>query len=148
MKIKEGLLNYLEFAMPAHSKNEAFARSTVSAFCAELDPTLEEIDDVKTAVSEAVTNAIVHGYGKNPEKVVYISVALYPQRVEIMVKDEGAGITDIPQAMQPFYTTKPEEERSGMGFTLMESFMNELDVESLAGGGTKVFMAKSIGEVC
>ena len=134
----------MQIALAAHSKNEAFARSTVCAFAAELDPTLEQISDIKTAVSEAVTNSIIHGYGRDAERIVYISVALYSGRIEICVRDEGVGIEDIDAAMQPFFTTRPEEERSGMGFTLMDSFMDELRVESSLNGGTKVFMVKRI----
>ncbi len=124
------------------SENEALARVIVSAFIARLDPTLEELDDVRTAVSEAVTNAIIHGYN-HEDGIVYLTCELEEHTVTITIEDHGIGIADLTQAMQPLYTSKPEEERSGMGFTMMQTFMDDLSVTSAPGEGTKVVMIKS-----
>ena len=129
-----------EFA--SRSENEALARVIVSAFIARLDPTLEELDDVRTAVSEAVTNAIIHGYG-HTDAIVYLTAELIDQTLTLTVEDHGVGIADLTQAMQPLYTSKPDEERSGMGFTMMQTFMDDLSVSSAPGEGTKVVMIKS-----
>ena len=129
-----------EFA--SRSENEALARVIVSAFIARLDPTLEELDDVRTAVSEAVTNAIIHGYGHS-DGIVYLTAELIDQTLTLTVEDHGVGIADLTQAMQPLYTSKPDEERSGMGFTMMQTFMDDLSVSSAPGEGTKVVMIKS-----
>ena len=129
-----------EFA--SRSENEALARVIVSAFIARLDPTLEELDDVRTAVSEAVTNAIIHGYG-HTDGIVYLTAELIDQTLTLTVEDHGVGIADLTQAMQPLYTSKPDEERSGMGFTMMQTFMDDLSVSSAPGEGTKVVMIKS-----
>ncbi|NLV77586.1 MAG: anti-sigma F factor [Tissierellia bacterium] len=123
------------------STNESFARVVVAAFASQLDPTIEELSDIKTAVSEAVTNAIIHGYEYN-EGIVIIESTIEGNRIEIVVEDKGKGIDDIKKAMEPFYTSKPDLERSGMGFTVMETFMDELIVESQLGNGTRVKMAK------
>lgn len=139
MKIK----NEMKLEFLSRSQNEAFARAAVAAFAAQLDPTLEEIADIKTAVSEAVTNAIIHGYD-NPNEYVRITTRIYDNCVEIEVLDHGKGIEDIELARQPLYTSKPELERSGMGFTVMESFMDEVEVSSAPGQGTKVRMIKYI----
>ena len=139
MKIK----NEMKLEFLSRSQNEAFARAAVAAFAAQLDPTLEEIADIKTAVSEAVTNAIIHGYD-NPNEYVRITTRIYDNCVEIEVLDHGKGIEDIELARQPHYTSKPELERSGMGFTVMESFMDEVEVSSAPGQGTKVRMIKYI----
>lgn len=133
---------YVEF--DSKSENEAFARVTVAAFAAQLDPTLEEIADIKTAVSEAVTNAIIHGYGEKEGKVK-IRCKVKEDTILIEIKDEGVGIADIEQAKEPLYTTRPEWERSGMGFTFMETFMDHLEVESVVGKGTTIKMDKQIG---
>lgn len=134
---------FLEF--DAVSSNEGFARVAVAAFISSLNPTLEEVSDVKTAVSEAVTNAIIHGYEeKNNEKVV-IYCRIVGDVLHIEVRDKGNGIENIEQAMEPLFTTKPELERSGMGFAFMEAFMDDLEVESAPGEGTCVFMKKKIG---
>ena len=133
--------NSMRIVFEAKSVNEAFARMVVAGFIMELDPTMEEIDDIKTAVSEAVTNAIIHGEAKEVEML-----CSYTEReltVEIM--DKGVGIENVQQAMEPFYTTKPEMERSGMGFAFMEAFMDGLEVWSKPGEGTKVTMKKVIG---
>lgn len=127
------------------SKNESFARIVVAAFVTRLDPTLEEIADIKTAVSEAVTNSIIHGYdGK--EGRIRIETVIVDDTVTIIVQDFGVGIENIERAMEPMYTTKPDLERSGMGFAFMEAFMDELFVESEVGCGTKITMRKVIGD--
>ena len=126
------------------SKNESFARIVVAAFVTRLDPTLEEIADIKTAVSEAVTNSIIHGY-ENMEGRIRIETEIVEDVVNIVVQDFGVGIANVEKAMEPLYTTKPDLERSGMGFAFMEAFMDELCVESKVGEGTKVIMRKVIG---
>ncbi len=132
----------LEFS--SASKNESFARSVVAAFVTQLDPTLEELSDLKTAVSEAVTNAIIHGY-EDRDGSVKIRTVLDGNEALIEIEDYGAGIADIHKAMEPFYTSKPELERSGMGFSFMEAFMDDLHIESVLGKGTKIIMRKVIG---
>ena len=135
-------INEMKLEFISKSNNEAFARVVAAAFVSQLDPTLEELADVKTAVSEAVTNAIIHGY-ENKSGYVVMICRLYSDSVEIIVKDEGKGIEDIELARQPLYTSKPEMERSGMGFTVMESFMDRVDVVSEVGKGTTVTMYKT-----
>ncbi|HHT65225.1 MAG: anti-sigma F factor [Caldicoprobacterales bacterium] len=135
--------NEMKLEFLSRSQNEAFARVAVAAFAAQLDPTLEEIADIKTAVSEAVTNAIIHGYD-NPNEIVQIITRISDNSVMIEVIDRGKGIEDIELARQPLYTSKPELERSGMGFTVMETFMDEVEVISAPGQGTKVRMVKHI----
>jgi stage II sporulation protein AB (anti-sigma F factor) len=120
-----------------------FARVTVAAFAAQLDPTIEELSDIKTAVSEAVTNSIVHGY-EEKDGVVKLDCKLFANSIEIEITDNGKGIENINQARVPLYTSKPELERSGMGFTIMENFMDKVEVESVLGVGTKVIMNKMI----
>lgn len=136
--------NKMELKVSSSSKNESFARAVVAAFVAQLDPTMEELADVRTAVSEAVTNAVIHGY-ENTTGVIQIQVTLEAQEVVIEITDYGKGIADIEQAMEPFYTTRPEMERSGMGFSFMEAFMDSLHIESEVGRGTKILMRKVIG---
>lgn len=127
------------------SENESFARLAVASFCSNLGLTIEEIDDIKTAVSEAVTNAIVHGYdGK--EGIVKISVDVSSKEISISIVDEGVGIEDIDKALQPFFTTKEDKERSGMGFTVMESFMDKMVVESTPNKGTIVILKKYLNK--
>lgn len=139
------LENNVEIIFDARSENEGFARMAATAFVTRLDPTLEEISDIKTAVSEAVTNCIVHGYdGK--EGRVYMTLTIKDNEVTIEIKDEGVGIDNIHRAMEPLYTTKPEQERSGMGFSFMEAFMDELQVFSRKQKGTTVIMKKKIGD--
>jgi len=134
---------YLE--IDSISENENFARVTVAAFVSRLNPTLEEIADIKTAVSEAVTNAIVHGYdGK--EGIVYITCEIEENEVHITIEDKGIGIENVDKAREPLYTTKPDDERSGMGFVFMEVFMDSLTVESTISEGTIIRMSKKIGE--
>lgn len=125
------------------SQNESFARVAVASFVSQLDPTIEEMADIKTVVSEAVTNAIIHGYDKSNEKVV-IECKIIGNTIMIIIEDFGNGIDDIELARQPLYTSKPELERSGMGFTVMETFMDEVFVESHKGIGTKIQMTKRI----
>ncbi len=137
--------NEMTVKFKAKSINEAFARSAVAAFIMPTDPTIEEMNDIKTAVSEAVTNCIVHAYG-NGEGYIELSCKTEGGIVHIAVADTGKGIADIKQAMQPFFTTKPEEERSGMGFTVMETFMDTLTVENNAPCGVIVKMSKKIGK--
>ncbi|MBQ3583272.1 MAG: anti-sigma F factor [Lachnospiraceae bacterium] len=135
---------YVEF--DSVSDNEAFARVTVAAFITRLDPTLEEIEDVKTAVSEAVTNAIIHGY-QNKEGIISMECLTQNQEVTVIIKDKGVGIENVEQAMEPLFTTREEEERSGMGFSFMEIFMDSLVVESKPGEGTTIIMKKTIGNL-
>lgn len=133
----------LEFE--SRSQNESFARTVVAAFAAQLDPTIEELADIKTAVSEAVTNSIIHGYA---DQVGIITMRCIISGNEIMVEitDKGVGIANIEKAMEPLYTTRPELERSGMGFSFMEAFMDDLTVESEVGKGTVVKMRKRVGK--
>lgn len=131
----------LEFISKA--KNEAFARVTVAAFVSQLDPTIEELADIKTAVSEAVTNSIIHGY-ENKQGIVKIIGHLKENEMILEISDTGKGIENIEVAKEPLYTTKPNLERSGMGFTIMESFMDKIEIESIVGLGTKVTMYKKI----
>ena len=136
--------NEMKLTIPSHSSNESFARIAVAGFFAQLDPTIDEIADIKTAVSEAVTNSIVHGY-EGIEGKITLKVSLVGQEVRIEVHDDGIGIENVEQAMEPLYTTKPEQERSGMGFSFMEAFMDELKVYSGKNSGTTVIMKKRIG---
>ncbi len=135
--------NRIKLELMSKSCNEAFARVAIAAFVSQLDPTIEEIADIKTAVSEAVTNCIIHGY-EEKEGIIYINCVLKNREVTIEVKDNGIGIENINMAKEPLYTSKPELERSGMGFTIMESFMDEVRIESIVGMGTKVTMRKII----
>lgn len=135
--------NVMRLEFLSKSSNESFARVAIAAFAAQMDPTLEEITDIKTAVSEAVTNAIIHGY-ESEEGYVKVLAELYPDRIVIEVSDDGKGIEDVEKARQPLYTSKPELERSGMGFTVMETFMDEVEVISAPGQGTRVKMVKYI----
>jgi len=136
--------NEMSVAFLAKSENESFARVCVAAFAARLDPTVADLTDIKTAVSEAVTNAIIHGYENDADNYVYIKCAITGGEIVIEVRDEGVGIPDIKRAMEPLYTSKPELERSGMGFTMMETFMDKVDVWSEVGKGTKITMYKQI----
>jgi stage II sporulation protein AB (anti-sigma F factor) len=132
----------MRLEISAASENESFARAVVGAFMTRINPTLEEIADVKTAVSEAVTNCIVHGYKNNSQGRITISSQVTQDMFVVEIKDLGCGIQDIQQAMEPFYTSQPEMERSGMGFTVMKEFMDEVTVESSVGMGTTVRMTK------
>ena len=142
MKAKK--INELKFSLPALSVNEGVARAVVGAFCAQLNPTLEEIADLKCAVSEAVTNSIVHGY-RGAGGPLYISVALFNDRsITVEIRDRGCGIPDVPLARQPLFTTNTDGERSGMGFSVMETFTDRLTVRSRVGAGTGVIMKKRL----
>lgn len=136
--------NEMHLQFSALSQNESFARVAVAAFVAQLDPTMDELTEIKTVVSEAVTNAIIHGYNNDPSGIVYISVVLEDGVVHLTIKDEGVGIANIEEARQPLFTTKPELERSGMGFTIMENFMDEVVVQSEVNKGTTVYLKKYI----
>ena len=136
--------NEMEMVFDAVSANESLARVAIAAFVTEKNPTLEEISDIKTAVSEAVTNAIIHGYAKKQGKIK-MHCRWEDKVLFIEIEDKGVGIADVKQAMEPLFTTKPEEDRSGMGFSFMEAFMDELEVESVPGEGTIVRMQKEIG---
>ena len=140
--------NEMKLEFRAVSDNEAFARTAVAAFVTQLNPTLEEISDIKTAVSEAVTNSIIHGYeGEDREENrVWIHCFIRNDVLEVEIRDNGIGIADIEKAMEPLFTTKPELERSGMGFSFMEAFMDSLEVMSAPGKGTTVKMEKTIGK--
>ena len=127
------------------SNNEAFARITVAAFAAQLDPTIEELADIKTAVSEAVTNCIIHGY-ENSNGIIKVSAKIFANTLEIEISDSGKGIENIELARKPLYTSKSNLERSGMGFTIMESFMDEVHIESVVDLGTKITMKKVISK--
>lgn len=140
------IINQMELKFKALSINESFARASISGFCLQLNPSLDELTDIKTAVSEAVTNCIVHAYPQGKQGDVEVKVTLFNDSVEISIMDSGVGIENLEQAKQPFYTTKPNAERSGMGFTVMESFMDEVKVENNFSGGLKVIMKKQIKE--
>jgi stage II sporulation protein AB (anti-sigma F factor) len=135
--------NEMLLEIDSKSRNESFARMVVAGFVAQLDPTIEEIADIKTAVSEAVTNAIIHGYDSGEGKIK-VNCKICNHEVFIEIKDSGKGIEDIEKAMEPLYTTRPEMERSGMGFSFMEAFMDDLEVESKPGEGTTIKMKKVI----
>ena len=135
--------NEMKLEFLSKSNNEAFARIAVACVASQIDPTIEEVADIKTSVSEAVTNAIIHAY-PNGEGIVKVVAKLYEDEIEIEISDTGIGISDIEEAKEPLYTTKSGLERSGMGFTIMESFMDSLKVESIVGLGTKISMRKKI----
>jgi stage II sporulation protein AB (anti-sigma F factor) len=138
------ILNEMKIILPSHSVNEGAARAAVSSFLIQADPTVEELSDIRTAVSEAVTNAIVHGY-RGTMGNIEITVRLLENReIYIKIKDRGCGIADVKQAMEPLFTTAPEEERSGLGFSVMESFTDKLRVTSKSGKGTTVTMRKRL----
>ena len=136
----------MELIMESRSENEEFARVVAAVFASRLDPTLEELDDIKTAVSEAVTNAVIHGY-RGQEGKIYLSATAWEKErlLSVTVPDEGVGIRDVEQAMEPMFTTCPEDGRSGMGFSFMEAFMDRVEVVSAPGKGTSVTMKKKIG---
>jgi stage II sporulation protein AB (anti-sigma F factor) len=138
--------NEMTLEFESRSQNESFARTVVAAFATQLDPTIEELADIKTAVSEAVTNSIIHGYYNTIGKI-NMHCIIFGNELLVEIKDEGTGIPNIEKAMEPLYTTRPELERSGMGFSFMEAFMDELEVESELGKGTLVRMKKKVGRV-
>lgn len=142
MKIK----NEVKIILQSRSNNESFARVAAASFAAQLDPTVEEISDIKTAVTEAVTNCIVHAYRDTLGKIEMQMRIIDGDVFYIKIKDKGCGIEDVKKAMEPMFTTRPEEERSGLGFIVMESFMDSLKVRSTVGKGTSVIMTKKIGK--
>ena len=135
---------WMKMEIESRSENEEFARVAVAEFLSRLDPTVEEMDDIKTAVSEAVTNAVIHGY-QGGEGTIYIETGIAGQEATVIVRDLGVGIPDIEKAMEPMYTTDLSGERSGMGFSFMEAFMDEVKVESEPGKGTTVTLKKTVG---
>ena len=144
MKEKEQIQNEMRIKLPSLSVNESVARAVVAAFCAQLDPSTSELADIKCVVSEAVTNCIVHGY-KDTVGIIYIAVVLYKSGlVRIEIRDKGVGIEDVKQAREPLFTTDAASERSGMGFTVMESFSDRIRVSSKVGEGTKVVIYKRL----
>ncbi|AIM15506.1 MULTISPECIES: anti-sigma F factor [Neobacillus] len=136
--------NEMSLQFSALSQNESFARVTVAAFIAQLDPTMDELTEIKTVVSEAVTNAIIHGYENDPNGIVYIRVSIEDNLIDLSIKDNGIGIANVEEARQPLFTTKPELERSGMGFTIMENFMDEVEIHTQPGSGTEVRLRKHL----
>ena len=137
--------NEMKLEFTSKTSNEAFARIAIAAFASQLDPTIDELSDIKTAVSEAVTNSIIHGY-MNDEGMVRMEAKIFADTIEIEISDSGKGIENIEEAMKPLFTSKPNLERSGMGFTIMESFMDEIKVESSLGFGTRVILRKKISK--
>lgn len=135
--------NKMKLTFSSKSENEAFARGVISCFALSLNPSISELTDIKTAVSEAVTNAIVHAYQKNSGEIT-IEAEIVDNNLHINIFDNGVGIEDVDKALEPFYTTSPEDERSGMGFTIMQSFMDSIRVESKKGQGTRIYMLKTI----
>ncbi|MGM8366695.1 anti-sigma F factor [Virgibacillus sp. W0181] len=138
--------NEMVLQFSSKSKNESFARGTVGAFVTQLDPTMDELTEIKTVVSEAVTNSIIHGYNNDPNQLIKIICILHEEEVELIVKDTGSGISDVEEARQPLFTSKPEYERSGMGFTIIENFMDSVEVLSDPGEGTTVTMKKQLSK--
>ncbi len=137
--------NEMTLEFESKSQNESFARTVVAAFATQLDPTIEELADIKTAVSEAVTNAIIHGYS-NEIGIITMHCIIEGNELMVEIKDSGIGIENIEKAMEPLYTSRPELERSGMGFSFMEAFMDDLEVTSHIGSGTLVRMRKRVGK--
>jgi len=151
MRTKQTVLNELECIFPAKSVNEGVARALVGTFLLQIDPTVEELSDLKCAVSEAVTNAVVHGYrrregdGENGDSAIFLSIAILPDRVvRVTVKDRGCGIEDVDRARTPLFTTDPAGERSGMGFSVMEAFTDRMTVKSRPGRGTRITLYKKM----
>lgn len=138
--------NEMKLQFQALSQNESFARVAVAAFIAQLDPTMDELTEIKTVVSEAVTNAIIHGYENDPAGIIYITVGIEDGYIDLMIRDEGKGIEDVEEAMQPLFTTKPELERSGMGFTIMENFMDEIEINTVVDKGTEIRLRKHLAK--
>ncbi|CAH2716388.1 Anti-sigma F factor [Neobacillus rhizosphaerae] len=136
--------NEMRLEFSALSQNESFARVTVAAFIAQIDPNMDELTEIKTVVSEAVTNAIIHGYENDPNGIIYIHVSIEDSLIDMSIKDTGLGIEDVEEARQPLFTTKPDLERSGMGFTIMENFMDEVEVLTQPGRGTEVRLRKHL----
>lgn len=139
-------MNYIKMEIPAKSENESFVRVVVAAFVARIDPTLEELNEIKTAVSEAVTNCILHGYNNSEEGIIWLEVTLDENILTLEIEDKGKGIEDIERAREPLFTDKPELERAGMGFSIMENFMDELYIDSTPGKGTTVKMTRNLSK--
>ncbi|SDZ08697.1 anti-sigma F factor [Thermoactinomyces sp. DSM 45892] len=142
--IKPVHTNFMELCFNARSENESFARVAVAAFLSQLDPTIEDLTDIKTVVSEAVTNSVIHGYEEDPEGVILIRTEIEGTKICVQITDYGLGIEDVAEARQPLYTSKPELERSGMGFTIMENFMDEVMIHSKLGEGTTIQLVKQL----
>lgn len=140
--------NYINVSFKAIGENEALARLIIGAFASSLDPTLDDLADIKTSVSEAVTNAIIHAYDGEEKGDVDLFACIHNHTLQIIIQDHGKGIEDIEKAKEPLYTSKPECDRSGMGFTIMESFMDSLEVESVPQKGTRVTLTKDLSAVC
>src|SRR5699024_1640852 len=136
--------NEMNVTFSSISENEAFARVTVAAFVTQLDPTMDELTEIKTVVSEAVTNAIIHGYNNEPEHMITIHGEMNDEELELRIQDDGIGIGDVEEARQPLFTSKPELERCGMGFTIIENFVDSVKVISEVGAGTTVYMTKQL----
>ncbi|SMO41122.1 anti-sigma F factor [Melghirimyces algeriensis] len=136
--------NFMELKFSSQSENESFARVAVASFISQLDPTVDELTDIKTVVSEAVTNAVIHGYEERPDGIITIRTEIRGSQVSIVVEDEGIGISNVEEARQPLYTSKPQMERSGMGFTIMENFMDQVEILSSEGKGTQVRLVKDL----
>ena len=136
--------NQMRIEFSARSENEAFARVAVASFVSKLNLTFDELEEIKTAVSEAVTNAIIHGYEEDPNQMVTISASYDEESIEIMIEDKGIGIENIEEARQPLFTTKPELERSGMGFTIMENFMDSIEILTGKQVGTRIVLKKNL----
>ncbi|MFS0751524.1 anti-sigma F factor [Oceanobacillus sp. 1P07AA] len=138
--------NEMSLSFASVSENEAFARVAVASFITQLDPTMDELTEIKTVVSEAVTNSIIHGYHNEPQHKVYIECVIHDDEIELTIRDEGVGIDNIDEAREPLYTSKPELERSGMGFTIIENFMDSVEVISAPEKGTSVYMTKQLSK--
>lgn len=136
--------NYMRIEFSARSENEAFARVAVASFVSKLNLTLDELEEIKTAVSEAVTNAIIHGYEENEDQLVTIVSSYDEESIEILIEDQGTGIDNLDEARQPLFTTKPELERSGMGFTIMENFMDSIEIVTGKNIGTRIILRKNL----
>ena len=145
MENNKKIINQMELKFKALSVNESFARASIAGFCLQINPSIDELTDIKTAVSEAVTNCVVHAYPNgNGDDDIYVCVKLFENATQIEIRDSGIGIKNLDEAKMPFYTTKPTTERSGMGFTVMESFMDKMVVENLLTGGLRVVLTKEI----
>ena len=144
MKIGNKVDNFLNVSFKSISENESLARLIISSFVLPLNPTIDELNDIKTSVSEAVTNSIIHAYNNEDNHLITMEAFIREREVTIKIIDDGIGIKDIDQAKEPLYTSKPELERSGLGFTIMESFMDELSITSKEGDGTTLIMSKKI----
>ena len=143
--VEENYENNLSIIFDSRPENEGLARMVISAFVSRLDPTLEELADIKTAISEAVTNCVIHGYNNGPGKI-HMNARIQGKIVTVEIIDHGVGIENVEKAMEPLFTTKPELDRSGMGFAFMEAFMDDLKVDTRLGEGTKIVMSRKIKE--